>query len=135
MKKFNVLVLAAAAGICLAAGAPAAKAQLVVDIGIAPACPYGYYDYTPYRCAPYGYYGQEWFNGGVFIGAGPWFHGDEHFNGHVNNRYDPQHGYHGPLPKNGERGRSGGPAPHNFRSNEVRDGRGHVADNKGRPRS
>jgi hypothetical protein len=134
MKKLNVLALTAAAGICLAVAAPTAKAQVAIDIGIAPACPYGYYDYTPYTCAPYGYYGPEWFSGGVFIGAGPWFHGDEHFNGHVNNRYDPQHGYHGSLPKNGEKVRSGGPAPRNFKSNEVRDGRGHVADNKGRPR-
>jgi hypothetical protein len=134
MKKLNVLALTVAAGFCLAAATPAVKAQVAINIGIAPACPYGYYDYTPYRCAPYGYYGREWFNGGAFIGAGPWFHGDEHFNGHVNNRYDPQHGYRGSLPRNGERGRRGDPAPHNFRSNEVRDGRGHVADNRRGPR-
>jgi len=29
----------------------------------------------PYACAPYGYYGPEWFSGGIFIGAGPWYHG------------------------------------------------------------
>ena len=40
----------------------------------APNCAYGYYGYYPYACAPYGYYGPEYFNGGVFIGAGPWFH-------------------------------------------------------------
>ena len=134
MKKFNVIALAAVAGICLAAATPAVKAQVVVDIGVAPACPYGYYDYTPYTCAPYGYYGPEWFNGGVFIGAGPWFHGDEHFNGHVNNRYDPQHGYKGSLPNTGEKARKGEPAPRNFKANESRDGRGHVADNKGGPK-
>ena len=39
-----------------------------------PVCTYGYYPYAPYGCAPYGYYGPEWFNGGFFIGAGPWFH-------------------------------------------------------------
>jgi len=44
-------------------------------VGPAPVCPYGYYDYYPYACAPYGFYGPEWFSGGVFIGAGPWFHG------------------------------------------------------------
>ena len=27
----------------------------------------------PYACAPYGYYGPDWFAGGVFIGAGPWY--------------------------------------------------------------
>lgn len=129
MKMFNVLAIAAAAGLCLAATAPAARAQVVVSIGSAPACPYGYYDYSPYSCAPYGYYGPEWFTSGVFIGAGPWFHGDEHFNGKVNNRYDPQHGYKGSLPKAGDKGRST-PAPRNFKSNETRDGRGHTADNK-----
>ena len=40
-----------------------------------PVCPYGYYGYYPYACAPYGYYGPAWFSGGIFIGAGPWFHG------------------------------------------------------------
>src|SRR5947209_20585696 len=41
--------------------------------GAAPVCTYGYYDYYPYDCAPYGYYGPDWFVGGVFIGAGPWY--------------------------------------------------------------
>ncbi|HXQ26445.1 MAG TPA: hypothetical protein VN822_08580 [Candidatus Acidoferrales bacterium] len=44
-------------------------------VGPAPVCDYGYYDYSPYACAPYGYYGPSWFSSGVFIGAGPWFHG------------------------------------------------------------
>ena len=44
-------------------------------VGSAPACAYGYYSYYPYACAPYGYYGPQWFVGGVFIGAGPWYHG------------------------------------------------------------
>jgi hypothetical protein len=44
-------------------------------VGVAPVCDYGYYNYYPYACAPYGYYGPEWFNGGFFIGAGPWFRG------------------------------------------------------------
>ena len=71
-------------GVCLLA-APSAQAQPVVfgfGIGVGPAyvgpppvCPYGYYDYYPYACAPYGYYGPEWFVNGIFIGAGPWFHG------------------------------------------------------------
>src|SRR3981189_1017271 len=43
--------------------------------GYAPACPYGYYGYYPYSCAPYGFYGPSWFLGGLFIGAGPWYHG------------------------------------------------------------
>ncbi len=40
-----------------------------------PACAYGYYSYYPYACAPYGFYGPSYFVNGVFIGAGPWYHG------------------------------------------------------------
>jgi hypothetical protein len=60
--------------------AGAANAQVAVRVGpvfvgSAPVCVYGYYGFAPYACAPYGYYGPEYFSGGVFIGAGPWFHG------------------------------------------------------------
>jgi hypothetical protein len=97
-----------------------APAQVSVDIGVAPVCPYGYYDYAPYDCSPYGYYGPDFFVGGVFIGAGPWFHGPRGFYGHVDNRYDPHQGYKGPTPARGE-------APFNhFHANEARDGQGHV---------
>src|SRR6201982_33261 len=44
-------------------------------VGLAPVCAYGYYPYAPYACAPYGYWGPDYFVNGVFIGAGPWFHG------------------------------------------------------------
>jgi hypothetical protein len=90
------------------------------DVGIAPDCPYGYFDYAPYSCAPYGYYGPDWFAGGVFIGAGPWFRGPRGFYGHVDNRFDPHNGYAGPFPNRGER-----PFTH-FHANEARDGHGHV---------
>src|ERR1700679_237522 len=52
--------------------APAAQAQLVVDIGVQPVCSYGYYGYAPYACAPYGYYGPGYFYNGIFLGMGPW---------------------------------------------------------------
>lgn len=108
---------------------PTSPAQVSIQIGPAPVCPYGYYDVAPYNCAPYGYYGPEWFTNGVFIGAGPWFHGPEHFNGHVDNHYDPQHGYHGPYPNHGahpdEAHKPGANA--NFHGNEMRDGHGHEA--------
>jgi hypothetical protein len=76
------LKLLAVVGICLMA-VPAAQAQrVVVGVNVGPAyvaqvplCAYGYYPYSPYACAPYGYYGPSWFSGGVFIGAGPWHHG------------------------------------------------------------
>ncbi len=69
-----------------------------VGIGVAPACPYGYYEAPPYNCAPDGYYGPEWFTDGLFIGAGPWFHGPTHFYGHVDHHYDYRQGYHGGYP-------------------------------------
>jgi hypothetical protein len=97
-----------------------ASAQVSINIGGPPVCPYGYFDYAPYNCAPYGYYGPEWFNGGVFIGAGPWFHGPHDFHGYVDNRFDPHHGYGGPFPQHGDK------AFNHFRGNEVRDGRGHA---------
>jgi hypothetical protein len=74
-----------------------------VAVGGAPDCPYGYYEAPPYNCAPDGYYGPEWFSGGVFIGAGPWFHGPDRFYGHVDHNFDFRKGYHGPLPARGER--------------------------------
>jgi hypothetical protein len=115
------------AGALLTVGAPKANAQVSVNIGPAPVCPYGYYDYPPYACAPYGYYGPDWFNAGVFIGAGPWFHGDEHFRGHVNNHFDVHHGYHGAMPQRGEHAQHDVSHMSNFHGNEMRDGRGHVA--------
>ena len=124
MSSFKIFAATAVAGLCFAANAPKANAQVSVAIGVAPSCPYGYYDTAPYGCAPYGYYGPEWFSGGVFIGAGPWFHGPAAFHGHVNNKFDPQHGYHGALP-----GRGDAAHPTNFKGfkgNEVRDGRGHT---------
>jgi uncharacterized membrane protein YgcG len=97
-----------------------APAQVSISIGAAPICPYGYFDYAPYPCAPYGYYGPDWFTGGVFIGAGPWYHGHAGFYGHVDNRYDPRHGYAGPMPERGTE-----PFNH-FQANEARDPQGHV---------
>jgi hypothetical protein len=99
-----------------------APAQVSVNIGVAPDCPYGYFDYAPYDCSPYGYYGPDWFAGGAFIGAGPWFHGGHGFYGHVDNRYDPRHGYHGPMPDRGAH------AFTHFQGNEARDGQGHIGN-------
>src|SRR5690348_10902957 len=79
-----------------------ATAQVTINIGVAPVCPYGYFNYPPYQCAPFGYYGPQWFGGGIFIGAGPWFHGPEGFHGYVNREFDPHFGYRGPFPVRGE---------------------------------
>ncbi|MGD0890625.1 MAG: hypothetical protein ABR923_03750 [Terracidiphilus sp.] len=115
----SVLTLALLAGAPISGGS-LGHAQVVVGVGVAPICPYGYFDYPPYDCAPYGYYGPDWFVGGVFIGAGPWFHGPHGFYGHVDNRFDPRHGYNGPLPGRGEA------RFNHFHANEARDGQGHV---------
>ena len=79
-------------------------------VGPAPICAYGYYGYYPYACAPYGYYGPEYFNSGVFIGAGPWFHG--FYRGY----YGPGYRSFGPGFNRGFRGGEGFRAPA-FRGN------------------
>ncbi len=132
MNGIKFLALAAVAAVCVTSGAPKAAAQISISIGTAPVCPYGYYDYSPYGCAPYGYYGPEWFRGRTFIGAGPWFHGSSSFHGHVNNSFDPQHGYAGHMPNRGEKAAYRTRAPKQFKGNEMRDGRGHSdGDNHG----
>jgi hypothetical protein len=125
MMRFLKIAAVATAAVALATAAPkASQAQVTfgVNIGAAPACPYGYYGYAPYNCAPYGYYGPEWFGNGVFIGAGPWFHGGDHFHGHINHAYDPHYGYHGAFPERG--GAYHEPADHwnNFHASHYYDG-------------
>lgn len=102
-----------------------AHTGVAVGLGVEPDCPYGYYDFSPYSCAPYGYYGPEWFNGGVFIGAGRWYHGPHNFYGHVDTHFDTRAGYTGALP---EHGHYQEPEDHfqNFHGTEMHDGRGHV---------
>jgi hypothetical protein len=126
---FAALVIAAS--ICLTAKAPVVGAQSC-DTMPAPECPYGYYDSTPYDCAPFSYYGPEWFPNAAFVGAGPWFAGPDKFHGLVDNRLDPQHGYKGPNPKRGEKPDASKHPDKNpdFKGNEVRDGRGHVVEDK-----
>ena len=67
--------------VALAAATSPAQVSIGVHIGrdygyyhVPPACPYGYYPDYPFGCAPYGYWGPQWFVNGVFIGAGPWYH-------------------------------------------------------------
>ena len=125
------LVLSGLAAAAFIAVVPATTASAQVSIGVnfgpEPSCPYGYYDYAPYNCAPDGYYGPEWFAGGHFVGAGHWSHAPANFHGSVNNHFDPQHGYKGPTPAHGA------PNPHpgkvtGFKGNESRDGRSGHAD-------
>jgi hypothetical protein len=131
MRGFTFVVLAAVAGMGFTASTPKAQAQVAVEIGTAPDCPYGYYDSDPYGCSPAGYYGPEWFNGEAFNGAGPWFHGANDFQGNVNNRLHPEHGYTGPMPSRGEKAEPSKRVDSaHFQGNEMRDGRGHVSEHK-----
>ncbi len=126
MRGLKYMILGAAAG-CLTLALPVAESQVAISVGAAPDCPYGYYDAAPYGCAPSGYYGPEWFSGGLFIGAGPWFNGSPEFRGNVNNAYHSDHGYRGPYPGQGERAdESRRVNAGNFHGNEQRDGRGHA---------
>lgn len=102
MRVWNLLSAVPIAAALLLTPARPARAQIAVQIGPPPDCPYGYYEVPPYNCAPYGYYGPEWFSGGIFIGAGPWFHGPHGFHGRVDHHLDYRHGYHGPLPHRGD---------------------------------
>ncbi len=49
--KFLALPTLIAALLSITSSAPA---QVSVNIGPEPGCPYGYYDFAPYHCAPYG---------------------------------------------------------------------------------
>ena len=69
MRYWKLLALPALIAALLSIPSSAA-AQVSINIGAKPVCPCGYYDVRPYSCAPYGYYGPEWFSDGVFIGAG-----------------------------------------------------------------
>ena len=128
MRSWKLLALPVVATAALwTSTSSAAPSQVSVTIGAAPVCPYGYYSWSPYECAPYGYYGPDWFINGVFVGAGPWFHGPEHFYGHVDNHFDPHHGYNGPYPHHGDRPDEHHVPGHDdhFHGNEMRDGHGH----------
>jgi len=140
MKKLLLLSILGV-GLMAAPSAHAAVVRFGVGIGVGPAyvgaapvCPYGYYNYYPYACAPYGFYGPEWFSGGVFIGSGPWgrgFHGGPAYTGHPGyyarpgfdahagfrggHEYHPAPNAHGPA-GNGFHGgyTHEGPAPRDF---------------------
>lgn len=134
VKFLTIAVIAGALLLC----APKSRAQLSVSVNIGPppVCPYGYFPYAPYNCAPYGYYGPQWFSNRIFIGAGPWFHGPRDFHGYVNRYYDPRYGYHGRLPRRGDRDRWHPDS--RFRGTYQYDGRGnrwngHPNDQHGNP--
>jgi hypothetical protein len=122
MRTIGYLGLVAAAATLLMLGC--GPERVAVGVGGPPICPYGYYEVPPYACAPDGYYGPEWFSGGVFIGAGPWYRGPARFYGHVDHAYDFRKGYRGPMPPRGA------PPVRNrvpFRGQAMHDPHGHEA--------
>src|SRR5258708_29563978 len=100
LKFFGLLAICLGVGLFSASNANAQRVTCGVGIGApvyygsAPVCTYGYYDYSPYDCAPYGYYGPDWFVGGVFIGAGPWYH-SYYGRGYYGRGYGYRGGYYG----------------------------------------
>ena len=92
MNGFKCSALAAVTGICFTASTFKTQAQVTVNIGAEPACPYGYYDYAPYECAPYWLlrpgmvFRRRLYWGGPVV---PW---PGTFDGNVDNHFDPQQG-------------------------------------------
>jgi hypothetical protein len=88
-------------------GITAANAQFGVVVGgpefasVPPDCQWGYYDYSPYSCADYGYYDSNYFYNGIFIGVGPWYGwgyghgwgGHRFYGGNRGNGYGNRSGY------------------------------------------
>ena len=127
MRMFKALLCSAAllASVTLLAPigmTPTANAQVSIGIGIGgppPVCPYGYYDYAPYACAPGGFYGPGYFYNGIFLGVGPWYQwgyrhgwGDHRFIGSRGGRYFGDgrgHRYDGRRGYAGHRGYAGRP--------------------------
>jgi hypothetical protein len=106
----------AALSIVLLSGTSVSQAQVSIEIGAAPVCPHGYYDYAPNNCSAYGYCGPDWFTGGLFIGTGPSFHGRRGFMDMSTTRTIPAM----VMPGRGEQ-----PFNH-FHANDPHDGQGHA---------
>jgi hypothetical protein len=96
----GVLLFAAHANAQVRFGVAIGAAPVAVGVGPAPVCAYGYYGYYPYACAPYGYYGPQYFVNGVFLGAGPWYHAPRYYYGsYIRGRavYAPRRYDRGPV--------------------------------------
>src|ERR1700739_4518607 len=105
--KYAGLAAVLLAFILCAAGNAQAQVKVGIGVGVGPVyvgpepvCTWGYYPYYPYACAPYAYWGPNYFFNGVFIGVGPWYHA--HYWGR-----DWDHGYRGGYYGHGYYGRGG----------------------------
>jgi hypothetical protein len=100
----STLLVGAATLLATLAFVPTVNAQISISVN-PPVCSYGYYDYSPYGCAPVGYYGPGYFHNGIFLGVGPWASwgyghgwGEYRFHGAGGGRYVAGHrdgGFHG----------------------------------------
>ena len=133
----SLLLVGATALLATVALVPAVSAQISISIN-PPACSYGYYDYSPYGCAPSGYYGPGYFYNGVFLGVGPWASwgyghgwGEHRFNGGGGGRYVAgrrDSGFHG---ENRGHTRSVGASHHS--EPHARPSTTHASASHGRP--
>jgi hypothetical protein len=125
MKYLRYVVLVALLAMPLAYAQAEVRVGVGIGVGVGgyvsgpPVCAYGYYPDYPYGCAPYGYYGQSWFANGIFIGAGPWYHGWGHpvYPRPYARGFEGRFVGHGPVVR--------GPVGRGF------EGRGPVAGNRG----
>src|SRR6266446_2143468 len=91
LRLFGLLGICLAIGLFSASNAQAQRVTFGVGIGApayygpAPVCAYGYYDYYPYACAPYGFYGRGGYARGFDRGyRGGDFHGGNGYRGGSN---------------------------------------------------
>lgn len=98
------IALCAVALLTALAVVPKSQAQVSVTIGAPavviggppPVCPYGYFDYAPYACAPVGFYGPGYFYNGIFLGVGPWHYWGYHHGWGAHRFYGGRGGYYVP---------------------------------------
>ena len=120
---------------------PDANAQVVISV-TPPVCVYGYYEYSPYGCAPSGFYGPGYFHGGVFLGVGPWANwgyghgwGEYRFHGGGGGRYVAGRRDYGRRSYASNRGHGPSPGHSNgARRAESRDHAAHDAHHAAGPR-
>jgi hypothetical protein len=97
----SLLLAGATTLLAVLALTPKVSAEVVISIN-QPVCSYGYYNYSPYACAPSGYYGPGYFYNGIFLGMGPWANwgyshgwGEHRFSHSGGGRYVGGRGYSG----------------------------------------
>jgi hypothetical protein len=108
---------------------PEVNAQVAINIGVPPSCSYGYYNYSPYACAPVGFYGPGYFYNGIFLGMGPWA-GWGYNHGWGSHRFSSSGGgrYNGGSGIAANRGRPAGPSVVRANSSSRSNARASTAD-------